>query len=98
MIAPDLAPFKPGPIISGDGPFPLLTKFIRERIEAATGNLHVEILESVEKQILIEVLQSTDGNISQASRLLGISRPTLRSKLHALGLAIERTATLENES
>ncbi|VTR97842.1 sigma-54-dependent transcriptional regulator [Tuwongella immobilis] len=81
-----------------DRPFPRLTQLIRDRINANTGNLYTEIVEAVEKEMFIEVLQSTDGNISQASRVLGISRPTLRSKLQALGLSIERTATLENES
>jgi DNA-binding protein Fis len=31
-------------------------------------------------------MKHTRGNLSKASRLLGISRPTLRAKLNALGV------------
>ena len=43
-----------------------------------------------DRVILEAVLRHTRGNQAQASELLGISRTTLRAKLRALGLALEK--------
>jgi DNA-binding protein Fis len=45
----------------------------------------------VEKHLLEQVLLHTGGNQVQASRLLGINRSTLRSKIQALGIKPERS-------
>ena len=45
----------------------------------------------------LQVLRHTDNNLTQAARLLGISRVTLRNKLAALGIAIERSSSVEEE-
>jgi two-component system nitrogen regulation response regulator GlnG len=39
---------------------------------------------------LTAVLDHSRGNQSQASEILGISRTTLRAKLQALGLGVEK--------
>jgi two-component system nitrogen regulation response regulator GlnG len=44
----------------------------------------------VDRYLLSEALRLAHGNQVEASRLLGISRTTLRSKLDALGLSIEK--------
>ncbi|WP_390656977.1 helix-turn-helix domain-containing protein [Crateriforma spongiae] len=36
--------------------------------------------------LIDQVLKATQGNLSEASTRLGISRPTLRSRLKQLGL------------
>jgi two-component system NtrC family response regulator len=41
-------------------------------------NLHKQV-EILEKRLVAEALARTDGNISQAAKLLGISRPHLYS-------------------
>ncbi|HEY2838530.1 MAG TPA: helix-turn-helix domain-containing protein [Pirellulales bacterium] len=46
--------------------------------------------------MLGEVLRHTGGNLSQAARVLGITRATLRTKLNALGIPVERPATRED--
>ena len=50
------------------------------------GNIHKFLLESLEKPLLIRVLQLTRGNQLQAARLLGINRNTLRTKIKHYGI------------
>lgn len=70
---------------------PDVAAFIRRRLQAGSTNLHAEALTLLEQILLPEVLRHTGGNLSQAARILGITRPTLRTKLADSGLAIERS-------
>jgi two-component system, NtrC family, response regulator AtoC len=49
-------------------------------------NLHANLLEIVEKYLVRKALAETKGNQVQASRLLGISRNTLRSRIEKYNL------------
>jgi two-component system NtrC family response regulator len=42
--------------------------------------------EAVDRQVIRKALAQTDGNISSAAKLLGISRPTLYDLLKQYGL------------
>ncbi len=42
----------------------------------------------MEREVLVRVLQHTDGNQLQAARILGITRGSLRNKIRALGISI----------
>jgi transcriptional regulator of acetoin/glycerol metabolism len=42
-----------------------------------------------------EALNITGGNISRAAKLLGLSRPTLHSKIEKYGIALETIAKLK---
>jgi two-component system nitrogen regulation response regulator GlnG len=84
--APDSAP-----------PFTDLASYIRERLDAGSMNLHAEAVTLLERILLPAVLQHTGGNLSQAARILGITRPTLRTKLADAGLAMERSLTEAGE-
>jgi len=52
------------------------------------------LLAVVEREVIAEALRFANGNLSRASLLLGIARPTLRAKISALGLQVERTTTV----
>jgi len=67
-----------------------LGSFIESHLSDGVG-LHEEVIAAVERVLLMRVLRHTHGNQTQASELLGLSRPTLRHKLRTLGLAIERS-------
>lgn len=67
----------------------------RERLQAGSNEIHRELVGLAERQILVEILKHTGGNLSQAAKRLGITRTTLRARLDTLGLSIERSATLE---
>ena len=49
-------------------------------------NLLETVTDRVTRQTIAEVLSHTDGNRSQAARLLGVSRPTLLAKMRKFGL------------
>jgi two-component system nitrogen regulation response regulator GlnG len=64
-------------------------------MQSGSTNLYEEVMEVIERELFREVLQKTDGNQSQAAHILGISRPTLRTKLAKLGLVIERNVDFD---
>lgn len=44
-------------------------------------NLYDFVIDEIEKGIILEVLDFTDGNRSRTSSILGITRTTLRNKI-----------------
>ncbi len=50
--------------------------------------LYGETIHEVEAGLISAVLEKTQGNLAQAARLLGITRVSLRRKIHSLGLQI----------
>jgi two-component system nitrogen regulation response regulator GlnG len=60
-------------------------------------NLHAETLEFVERYLLRRVLDQSGGNQSQAARILGITRGSLRNKIRALGISIEQVVHIDDE-
>jgi two-component system nitrogen regulation response regulator GlnG len=87
-----LADFLPTGLRSGtttpspraDDSLPDVLHFVRSALAAGKSNLHADTIATVEKILLAEVMTQSAGNISQAARILGISRPTLRAKLAEL--------------
>lgn len=50
------------------------------------NDLHATVLAEVERPLLQTVLEHTQGNQTQAARLLGMSRSTLRKKMADYGV------------
>ncbi len=67
-----------------------LAALIEARLAAPTGHLHEEIVAAVERVLFRRVLLHTHGNQTQAAELLGLSRATLRLKLRALGMSLDK--------
>ncbi len=59
-------------------------RLIKDLLSEGQLDLYKSVLEKVERQLLDEVLSHSAGNLSKAARILGISRPTLRTRLAAL--------------
>jgi two-component system nitrogen regulation response regulator GlnG len=72
------------------------SEFIHERLQADSQNLYAEWFARVERQLLVQVLQFTNGNQLNASKLLGITRRSLRGKILTHGIAIERSVSTAN--
>lgn len=66
-----------------------LNRAVKQAREAGSGSLYANIIEEIEKALMVEVLKQTRGNQSQAAKLLGISRPTLKDKIDKLGIRKE---------
>ncbi len=75
-----------------------LAGFIHGRLQAGTTDLYAETQAVTDRVLLLNVLAFTGNNLTQAARILGISRATLRSRLSALGIVVERSTSLEEDS
>lgn len=64
-------------------------RFVSERLEADSTAIYKEGIEIAEREIISRVLRHTDGNQVRATKLLGITRSTLRSKISQLGITID---------
>ena len=71
--------------------------FVSGRIAADTVNLYAEILERMEREVLMRVLRHTGGNQLQAAKILGITRGSVRTKIRALGISIGREVWSDDE-
>jgi len=78
--------------------FPDLASYVQERLHAGTTDLRAELQAVTDRVLLLSVLSHTGNNLTQAAHILGISRATLRSRLVALGIIVERSISLEEES
>jgi two-component system nitrogen regulation response regulator GlnG len=82
----------PSPLTVAD-----LERFIADRLRAGSKDLYAEWQAFAERHLLNLVLRHTGNNLSQTARILGIHRSTLRSKLNALGILVEKSLHSEDE-
>jgi two-component system nitrogen regulation response regulator GlnG len=73
-----------------------LHRFINDRYEQHSTNLYEETVRVVEKSLLLDVLHREHNNLTQAARVLGISRTTLRAKLASHGVTMDRNPVLDS--
>ncbi len=72
-----------------------LERQVDELLHSGSNQLYDKLTEVMDRVILPRVLRHTRGNQTQASELLGLHRSTLRHKLKALGLAVDKTLVEE---
>jgi two-component system nitrogen regulation response regulator GlnG len=65
-------------------------RFVAERLDSDSNDVYAECLAVMERQLLTRVLQRTGGNQLRAAERLGITRGSLRHKLRALGITVEK--------
>jgi len=58
--------------------------------ERNKGILYKSIIEAVEKPLLEQILERTEGNQIKAARMLGLNRNTLRAKIKKLNINVEK--------
>ncbi|MCX5706945.1 MAG: hypothetical protein NTW13_04735 [Candidatus Omnitrophica bacterium] len=54
------------------------------------GLVYKAVVEAIEKPLLEDILQRTEGNQLKAARILGINRNTMRAKIRKLGIDINK--------
>ncbi|MEO7735411.1 MAG: sigma-54 dependent transcriptional regulator, partial [Kofleriaceae bacterium] len=74
-----------------------LERFIRQRLAPATSDLAAETHREVDRLLMTLALEYTHGNHRDASRMLGISRQTMRVKLRALGLHVAHSVESDDD-
>jgi two-component system nitrogen regulation response regulator GlnG len=67
-----------------------LTAYVEDQLKGGSTSLYADYQRLTDRYLLTLVLRHTGGNLSGASRALGITRATLRAKLAALGLKADR--------
>lgn len=83
-------------VTTGGAPARLET-LIDEQLNLGRVGLYAKSLACMESLLLSRVLEHARGNQSLASRLLGISRSSLRNKLHQLQIHIDPLTRVEDE-
>jgi two-component system nitrogen regulation response regulator GlnG len=64
-----------------------LSNFVKQQLLADSTSLYADYQALTDRHVLALVLEHTGGNLSRAAKHLGITRATLRTKLHAVGLS-----------
>lgn len=86
----------PGTGTTGDNADDVIRQWVREKIlsEPAEG-LFDKCVDRFARILVGEALSLTGGNRSQSAKLLGLSRPTLHSKIEKYGLKLETSVKEE---
>jgi len=64
----------------------LVGQIVKQKLRDQTTSLYKDIIEETEKTLITEIFRQTQCNQSQVSKILGISRPTLKDRINKLGL------------
>lgn len=74
-----------------------LGTFIEDQLKANSTDLYTAVLERVERYLFTRVLQETNGNQSQASEILGVTRGKIRDRIAAFNISMERKVRADNK-
>jgi DNA-binding NtrC family response regulator len=104
VILPD---FLPDPVRSGspsaspsaqpaNAPPSDLRPFVDECLRNGSEEMYAASVEMMERYLLTRVLRQAQGNQSQAARMLGITRGSLRNKMRALRIQVGNTVNVDD--
>ncbi|MCO6042355.1 sigma-54 dependent transcriptional regulator [Aeoliella sp. ICT_H6.2] len=82
---------------AGDSERWSITSLIDQHLAKNPDNLYGDMLAWLETNLLSRVLQHTKGNQSEAARLLGITRGSLRNKIRSHNISISQVVSLNDE-
>lgn len=79
------------------GSFPIVD-FINEKYRSGSKNIYAEVIEEVERRLLMQILMLTDGNQSKAAEMLGITRGKIRDRIAAYGIKLDTSVSVGEEA
>jgi two-component system nitrogen regulation response regulator GlnG len=68
-----------------------LTSLVETLLQRGEDHLYEQVIAAVERVLFTRVLRHTHGHLGQASVLLGLNRATLRHRLRALRIGVDKT-------
>lgn len=72
----------------------VIEQWIHRKMETtASGRLFDELMDNFASKVIREALNFTEGNRTRAAKLLGLSRPTLLSRIEKYGLKIKTSVS-----
>lgn len=74
-----------------------LEAFMDAHLRNGSHDIHIDATAMMERYVITRVLRHTEGNQSQAAKILGITRGTLRNKIRTLHISLGTTVTLDEE-
>jgi transcriptional regulator with GAF, ATPase, and Fis domain len=77
-----------------DGGLKALERFIDDSLADNAENIYADALAQLEKYLFTRVLNYTGGNQSQAAKMLGITRGSLRNKIRTLKITIDQVVSV----
>jgi two-component system nitrogen regulation response regulator GlnG len=83
---------------SHDAPPADLQSFMDRCLRGPAQDVYAEAIEMMERYVLTRVLRHTEGNQSQAAKILGITRGSLRNKIRSLHISLGTTVTLDDDN
>ncbi|HVX14489.1 MAG TPA: sigma-54 dependent transcriptional regulator [Pirellulales bacterium] len=86
-------------VVSGNGQrrggLKQLEHFIDESLHTGAEDIYADSLAQLERYLFTRVLNHTGGNQSQAAKMLGITRGSLRNKIRTLKITIDQVVSVE---
>lgn len=84
--------------VDGEGAQEVIRQWVRKVLVSETGeNLFDYFMDHFAAILITEALRLTGGNRTRAAKLLGLSRPTLQSKIEKYGLRMETSVRAERD-
>ncbi|HUY89337.1 MAG TPA: sigma-54 dependent transcriptional regulator [Pirellulales bacterium] len=73
-----------------------LESFVEEALDTGGEEVYAEAVARLEKFLFTRVLSHTAGNQSQAAKILGITRGSLRNKIRLLKISIDQVVSVDS--
>ena len=74
-----------------------IESLIQQKVQSGEHEVYDTVIRHVERQLITQVLEFTQGNQVEASNILGVTRTTLRTKIKKLGIQINRSIATRAE-
>lgn len=75
-----------------------LGKFVESALANNEADIYRRAIDQFDRELVIRALSHAGGHQANAALLLGVSRPTLRSKLRSLGMTVEKVVSPDKPS